>query len=64
MRETTMLVTTFLVLFGAHVTPPRNFTPIPIAHGCRPDDKCVKECEQQHQQDCFYKCSQGRPGCR
>jgi hypothetical protein len=64
MRRTTMLATTLLALFGAHITAPRNFTPIPVAHGCRPDDRCLRECESQHRQDCYGACSRARPGCR
>jgi hypothetical protein len=64
MRRTTMLATALLALLGAHITAPRNFTPIPVAHGCRPDDRCLSECESQHRQDCYAACSRLRPGCR
>jgi hypothetical protein len=36
-----------LALFGAHITAPRNFTPIPVANGtreCGYDQQCVKNC--------------------
>ena len=58
MRQT-MLVTALLALFGAHIAPPRNFTPIPIAHGCRPTSECLKRCADERHGDytgCYDAC--------
>jgi hypothetical protein len=41
------VATLLLLLFGAHLTPPRHFTPIPVAHGireCGVDYECLKRC--------------------
>jgi len=41
------VATLLLVMFGAPITPPRNFTPIPVAHGireCSVDYDCLKRC--------------------
>jgi hypothetical protein len=57
-----MLATALLVLFGAHIIPPKNFTPLPIAHGireCGRDEACVKNC--RHDRNCENQC---RTGCR
>lgn len=47
MRQT-MLATALLALLGAHITPPENFTLIPVAHGtreCGVDKQCLKNCQ-------------------
>lgn len=41
------VATLLLVMFGVPVTPPRNLTPIPAAHGvreCSVDYECIKQC--------------------
>jgi len=44
----TLLTTALLIVFAAHIAPPRNFTPIPVAHGVREcggwDQKCLRDC--------------------
>jgi hypothetical protein len=59
MRQT-LLATALVALFGAHVTPPRNFTPIPVVHGCRPSSDCLKRCANENDGDytsCYDVCN-------
>ena len=57
-----MLATALLIVFGPHITPPTNFTPIPAAQGRREcggwDEKCVKNCrgDAQCERGCRIPC--------
>ena len=56
MRQT-IFATALLASFGAHITAPRNFTPIPVANGtreCGYDQQCVKNC--QGDASCVRQC--------
>lgn len=62
MRQT-LLMTALLALFGAHIVPPHNFTPVPVAHGCRPTNECLKRCADENHGDytsCYDTCDRCR----
>jgi hypothetical protein len=60
MRQT-IFATALLALLGAHLTPPGNFTPIPVANGtreCGYDQQCVKNCrgDASCERQCRFPC--------
>lgn len=56
MRRALPLIALFLIL-GPHLPQPKNYTPIPVAHGCRPTDACLRNCEAQGGKDCYQACN-------
>jgi hypothetical protein len=59
MRQT-VLATALLALLGAHISPPANFTPIPVANeprDCGYDQQCLKSCRAEGKSNCEALCA-------
>jgi hypothetical protein len=49
-----------LLILGPHLPQlpqPKNFTPVPVARGCRPSNACMQRCNDEGQQDCLQRCN-------
>ena len=54
--RSTLAVFALLLAFSPAIPERQYFSPVPVAHGCRPSNACLSRCEKEHGRDCFQAC--------
>lgn len=58
--RSTLAIFALLIAFSPANPETQHVSPVPVAHGCRPTNECLRRCEKEGRHDCYQACDRCR----